>query len=452
MKQTTRTFILAALLVAIVPSCWAASGSLKNWTILVYMSADNNLAVAGLDDINEMEMVGSTEHINVVVQIDGSSEFSPTAADTRRYFIEKDDDPKTITSPVLESLGELDSGSPKTLEKFLSWGIANYPAQRYALIVWNHGNGWYPDSGLHRFRARRGPLDPLKAIATDDESGTAISTTAIGDVMTRVSAKLRSKIDLIGFDACLMGMAEIFWEIKDVTEVAIGSEKTEPGDGWPYDEWLSILAAHPDFNSEDLARTIVETYAASYHGGSAGTSNVTLSAVRFTEPAIANFEGALDLFTTELLAGIEKHRDVYLGCAAAAQDFQVRSWFGSYFTSHRDLYDFALRIKGALPEERDLGAACNLLMESIDGPLGLVFANGTTEVSNHGSVEGAHGLAIYLPTTGYENTYRELDFAETGWFKFVHELNQGKIIDGPAESHEVRTASREALFGNLYDD
>ena len=40
------------------------------WTVMVYLDADNNLESAGIDDINEMEIVGSTTEVNVVVQVD----------------------------------------------------------------------------------------------------------------------------------------------------------------------------------------------------------------------------------------------------------------------------------------------------------------------------------------------------------------------------------------------
>ena len=40
------------------------------WTVMVYLDADNNLESAGIDDINEMEIVGSTSEVNIVVQVD----------------------------------------------------------------------------------------------------------------------------------------------------------------------------------------------------------------------------------------------------------------------------------------------------------------------------------------------------------------------------------------------
>ena len=58
---------------------------------------------------------------------------------TRRIRIAKDG-----VNEIVESLGETDSGSPEVLSSFISWAAVNYPADRYALILWNHGGGWEP--------------------------------------------------------------------------------------------------------------------------------------------------------------------------------------------------------------------------------------------------------------------------------------------------------------------
>ena len=446
-------FLALALLVLFMSSSFALANNAtaaKKWTILVYIAGDNNLAEAGLDDINEMEHVGTTEDFNIVVQIDGSHEYSPEAANTRRYLVEKDDDPKVINSPIVGEETEADMGSQETLEDFVLWGFEEYPAERYAVILWNHGNGWYPDDGLHKFRGPGldGPMDPLKAICSDEDSDSAISTSGVGDVIERIAGKLGRRIDFVGFDACLMGMAEAYYELRNSAWVACASSKTEPGDGWPYDKWLSILAQSPDLCPEELGTALVETYVESYDGGSQGSENVTQSCVRFTESAVANFEAALFLFSQELNRALSLDPQAVHDAIEATQDFQVRSFFGSYFTTHKDLFDFAVKIKEAFPEDEDIVTGAELMMEAIEGPEGFVVANGITEVTPYGSVENSHGVAIYLPNDGYEDTYGSLDFIETGWYDFLDELNSGKVIEGPQK--RALANSQKDIFGNLY--
>ena len=451
----SKLLTLAIILALSVSFCLAdqtSRNSSKVWTVLVYISGDNNLAEAGLDDINEMESIGSTEFVNIVVQIDGSVKYTPLATETRRYFITKDDDISNITSAVLGDKFEADMGDPETLESFLEWGVENYPAEKYAFIIWNHGNGWYPDDGLHRMKnPSKGPVDPLKAISSDDSSGNCISTADIGKVAYNVSQKIGKPIDLIGFDACLMGMVETHYGLRNAARVACGSEKTEPGDGWPYDEWLAILTSHPEFEAEDLGRTIVETYAGSYNGGTQGTSNVTQSAIRLDASTVSNLEAAIDLFADELIAQLDDKRDAVKAAISKTQDFRVRSWFGSYFTTHRDLYDFAEKIKDELPEAEDLCTSADLVIEAIEGENGFVIANGITDVSQYGSVKAAHGVAIYLPSDGFETIYKELDFAKnTHWFDFINKLTMGKVIE--ATDDKARPSSKELLFSNLYGE
>jgi len=61
--------VVGALLapVLVTPPARAATAE---WTILVYMDADNNLEDAGIADFLEMARVGSTSLVNIVVQFD----------------------------------------------------------------------------------------------------------------------------------------------------------------------------------------------------------------------------------------------------------------------------------------------------------------------------------------------------------------------------------------------
>ena len=125
------------------------------WTVMVYLDADNNLESVGIDDINEMEMVGSTSEVNIVVQVDRipysvlASSNQGYADDisngnwttTRRYYVTQDFNPILINSPLKIDLGELNMGDPQTLVDFASWAAINYPAKKYLLVIWNHGGG-----------------------------------------------------------------------------------------------------------------------------------------------------------------------------------------------------------------------------------------------------------------------------------------------------------------------
>ncbi|MHA1294355.1 MAG: clostripain-related cysteine peptidase, partial [Promethearchaeota archaeon] len=109
----------------------------KKWTFMVYVDADCNLEDAGIDDVNEMETVGSDSNINILVQMDRIPGYDSSNGDwtgAKRYYITKDYSGSTISSSVIQNLGEVNMGSPSTLSSFIQWGKSNYPADYYGLI------------------------------------------------------------------------------------------------------------------------------------------------------------------------------------------------------------------------------------------------------------------------------------------------------------------------------
>jgi hypothetical protein len=113
----------------------------KQWTFMVYLAGDNSLATAGVVDLNEMKKVGSTPQINVVAQFDNGKGHR-----TCRYLLTKGG---TLAKNVVKNLGKTDTGDPAVLTEFVDWAVDSYPAERYALVVWNHGNGW-DDEDVYR--------------------------------------------------------------------------------------------------------------------------------------------------------------------------------------------------------------------------------------------------------------------------------------------------------------
>ena len=77
-------------------------------------------------------------------------------------------------------------GNPNTLKSFIQWGVATYPADHYLLDIWDHGGG-------------------LDGVCWDDTSGTNMTVSQVQQAIAGAS----THIDVIGFDACLMGMEEV---------------------------------------------------------------------------------------------------------------------------------------------------------------------------------------------------------------------------------------------------
>ena len=94
----------------------------KDWTILVYMAADNGLNYAVSADIAEMQAADFSDDINLVVQVDYSEDNEITGA--YRYRIYPDE------KKLIDYLGEIDSGDYNTLTAFANWGFNKYPSHK----------------------------------------------------------------------------------------------------------------------------------------------------------------------------------------------------------------------------------------------------------------------------------------------------------------------------------
>ncbi len=272
----------------------------KEWTFMVYMNADNDLESAGIKDINEMEKVGSGPAVNIIVQCDRSPEYDESNGNwigSRRFFIQKDSDFAKINSREIANLGDsVDMGDPAVLTDFIKWGVKNYPAKKYALVIWNHGSGW-------KFQNAR--FSPVKGISYDESSGNHLDNFKLTSALAEgVKINGGRKFDILIMDACLMAMAEIAYQIKDCAKVYIASEEVAPADGMPYDSIMAALAANPGVGEKEFSAAIIENYVRSYRGGSQGWSNCTFSA--FDLSNIETLASKIDALSKYLIDNFEQ--------------------------------------------------------------------------------------------------------------------------------------------------
>ncbi len=226
--------------------------NLADWTILVYMDGDNNLELSALRDLNEMEAAGSSEHVNVVVQIDRA--LGETAADgdwtgARRYRIVGDADENVIASELLAELGEINMGDPQTLADFVAWGMQTFPANHTALVLWDHGAGW-------------------SGISFDNDTPIGIDNLDLADLAGGLSVGLaqtnHAQLDVVAFDACLMGQLDVLEAVQPHAQFAVASEELTPGQGWNYRSWLGQLHANSELDGGGLASLLVDDFAGTY--------------------------------------------------------------------------------------------------------------------------------------------------------------------------------------------
>jgi hypothetical protein len=272
------------------------------WTFIVYVDGDNNLEGAAMGDFLEMASVGSTPEVNIVVQVDRRPGFSSGYGDwedTRRFHIQQGDDPSVAPA---QNLGEQNMGDPAVLQDFVEWAVTNYPAEHYALVIWNHGDGWktMKEKMIQTARAvadRSAPGAAVsRAIASDDTDGDVLYMKEVQNALKNAKERLQDrlgtqvKLDIVGFDACLMGMIEVAYAMRDVADYMVGSEDLEPFNGWPYDLILGALSGNPAYSPGDLAKEIVNKYGLSYPNDNSITqSSVDVARLQNLVTAINNF-------------------------------------------------------------------------------------------------------------------------------------------------------------------
>jgi hypothetical protein len=352
----------------------------KEWTIMVFVNGKNNLEPYALKDMNEMEQVGSSDKVNVVAEtglIAGYGALPWTG--TARFLIKKDADTNKVTSPILANLGTVDMGDYKSVIDFVNWAKTTYPAKKYMLVIWNHGAGWIKS---------RSP-EVTKGISYDDQSGNHINTPQMGLMMKAIG-----KLDVYGSDACLMQMPEVDYEIMPYVDYIVGSEETEPGDGYTYNTFLGPVIANPTMDPMTLAKQAVNAYSDHY-----GTQDNTQSLVK--SAALPGFVTATNDFVAAAMATSEKA--LVKTALASAQAYA--------YAENKDLWHF-LSLYGASTKDATVKAKAKALQGYLDTSL-VLLNRANAKYAN------SHGLAIYMPNTP-NSAYNDLAWAKVSkWDEFI---------------------------------
>jgi hypothetical protein len=220
----------------------------REWLVMLYQNADDPILERDIFiDLNEAELVGSSDAVTIVSQLDrydGEFDGDGDWTSTKRFLVTQDDDLDTIASPEIKDLGEVDSGSPKALIDFAVWAMTTYPARKYALILSDHGAGWV--GGWNDDAPKEGSSFTINEI--DQALATILQRTKV------------AQFELLGFDACLMSEVEALAGIVPYARYAVASQEVEPALGWAYASFLGALAKNPRQSGADLAKSIVKSY------------------------------------------------------------------------------------------------------------------------------------------------------------------------------------------------
>lgn len=329
------------------------------WTYLVYLAADNTLSDMADFNVQQMLAANSSADVRVVVQGEQSTQYTPDASpDTLRGLI-------TQGALGLASMGgNVNMADRQTLADFIKWGKQNYPADRYAVVLWSHGGGWKAD------KAARGVLQDL---------GSGAGMMSVRDVAWALQEA--GGVDLVNFDACLMAMFEVAYEMRHAARVMVASQEVIPGTGNPYDAVLNRLVANPTQDAAALAAGIVADYDAFYRARTRDAA--TLSAIDLTRL------DALDAEVRETAALLQASLATERLNIEAARDASAHY----NYPSNHDLIAFATELSTRAGSAALRAQAAELAAAA----RAAVLAN-RVFVTPGSTVAGSNGLAIYIPS------------------------------------------------------
>ena len=225
-------------------------------TVMIYMCGTDLESSYGMatSDINEMLYAAHSDKVNIIVETGGTKRWqnSVMSNKTNQRWLISD----RAVAALDKNVGKKAMTDPNTLTDFIQWGAKNYPANRYFLILWDHGGGSLSGYAYDE-------LYP-NGTMTVDEIASALKNGGI-------------KFDAVGFDACLMANMETAIAVEPYADYLIASEETEPGTGWYYTDWLSNLAKNTSIPTTALGKEIVDDFiSASYQSSSRDKTSLSL--------------------------------------------------------------------------------------------------------------------------------------------------------------------------------
>jgi hypothetical protein len=349
------------------------------WTVMVYISGDNNLEDYVVKDLElELAPTGSSANVQVVALADRGPGYDTSRGDwqtTKLYHVTQG--MIADSASAVADWGERNMGDPQTLIDFVTWSKANYPADHYALYFWGHGWNWHPGYVM---------LDDTSADTLDYEE-------------MKPTLPALGFIDVVGYDGCNMASIEIF-NLWHGHATAVSSSQEYVGwDGIEYDVVLAQLAANPNMTADQVA--IATSQSAS--------NDKTWSAVAVDSRYTA-LKTAVDQWAVALNNGLAANRSRYAKAFTATRSF----WQAPM---DKDLYDMAYEMKRNVTDT-------NIKNKS------QAVMNAVTAVVLHerhvNAYADVHGITIYHISKAAEKDsnysyYRAtLDFAlTTSWDEFL---------------------------------
>ncbi len=349
------------------------AGPKAKWTVLMYMCGTDLESDGGAatSNLSELENVNYSKNVNYIIQTGGTKTWQNDLV-SPDYLQRFKADENGLTLLDQEKLASM--GDPSTLSEFLTWGISNYPAEKYMVLFWNHGGG------------------SVAGVEFDEVFDyDSLTLTELGEAFKDVG----QQFEVIGFDTCLMSTLENANTLSPYGKYMVASEEYEPGGGWDYTNWTQYLMKNPNIDGEKLGREICDTYfekcKLTDEDNMATLSVVNLARIPALVTAFDNMASEMTGITSEM----QTLQD-YVRGAIRAENFGGNTDAEGY-TNMVDLGDLTINTE-------------DVVSNTAETVLSTLFDAVIYEV--HGSTrEHANGISVFFPLAVSEdecNAYSEI--------------------------------------------
>lgn len=352
MKRIFR-FLLAASMICLLAACSEETDAEKaDWAVYWYLCGSDLESGGGFatTDLLELMEVELPDNVKVVIQTGGAYEWQNDLIDASKLqrYVYDSEGLQLVDEQPSASMGE-----EETLAEFLAFAKENYPAERTAVIFWNHGGGSVSGASFDE-------LYDYDSLTLDELYGAFAS-------VWDVSAD-EQPIELIGFDTCLMATVDVAGTFCNIGKYLVASEEVEPGNGWLYSGWAESLAENTSMDGLELGKAICNSY---YLGcEEAGTADsVTLSVTDLS--AVGDLLTAYEAFGVEALSAACEDSGFFshLGRIAYSSENYGGNTKEQGYTNMVDLGHLARQSKELLPQSADavLAALDECIVYKVNG-------------------------------------------------------------------------------------
>ena len=361
------------------------------YTVLIYMCGSDLESQNYLASANIEELVSSniSDELNVVIETGGAKKWSSTygisSTKNSRYIVRGD---KLV---LLETKTRSNMGSYSTLQSFVEYGIKNFSAEKMSLIFWNHGGA-------------------MQGVCFDENSNDSLTNSEVKKALTNAFNKTNrtEKFEWVGYDACLMAVADVASFNSQFFNYMVSSQESEPGEGWDYDGWVKYLLNNINVNTTDLLKKICDTYydkvAAAYNSYGVeyrGYNDTTLSVLDLSKAA--TFESEFENIAASLKSKITSSFKLS-SLLSSAQQFGYDDQYGYTF----DVYD-----------ADDVFSAINTTYSINISALTTALNNYVIYNKVGKDSSGACGLCLFSAQSGYASKTTEYNSSNTNYTNWL---------------------------------